>query len=388
MCNFRDEFTGCGDPAGWAKVLKRFHLLFSHAPPRDKSRQAKRHRRAQGRLQNAPRPSGPIRALCLAVAILAAGGLPSSHAADDTVASVTQIAAGTQLEGETVEGWTHRVLIAHPRIATGDIDKIGSVVKDNAELFSFVILARVERPRRDSPAAAVLSAPSPVDPDSPSPMDPSVAAPDVPAGAQPPAVLADVGVGLATRVRGRLQVVSGPPAKPGTAAAASPGPDLGFISGQVLRTAAQSLDEMRIVARRTTLMLYDSPAVIRIADCNVDATVRALIWVEADSGRLHHMLWVMQRGRRQHWMPGLETGVYLAVPLVEDRMLHVEADRLTFGIPSATAIGLAKLPPGHRFSLAGELGDLACRTEYDESSLAKLATQLVAALRKTAPPAK
>lgn len=201
-------------------------------------------------------------------------------------------------------------------------------------------------------------------------------------------MLADIGVGLATRVAGRLQVVSGPPARPGSAAAASPAPELGFISGQVLRTAAESLDEMRLVARRSTLMMYDSPAVVLIADRNTEAVVRSLIWVEAASGRLHHMLWVMQRGRRQHWMPGLEFGVYMKVPLVEDRVLHVEADRVTFGIPSATAIGLAKLPPGYRFSLAGDVGELACRTAYDERSLAQLAAKLIASLRESNRPAE
>lgn len=396
MCDFKGEFAGRGERGVWKKFLKRFQLLFSHAPGMNNSRRARRFRGTAGGLTSALRPYGPTAAHFLAFVVVVAGRLPASHAADDAVASVTQIAAGTLLDGETVEGWTHRVLIAHPRIEAGDIGKVGSIIKDNAELFSFVVLARVERPLRDNPAAAVLSAPESVDSDAPAPADPDTLSPvepgspepDTKASSPPPAVLADIGVGLATKVRGRLQVVSGPAAKPGSAAAASPAPDLGFISGQVLRTAGESLGEMRIVARRTTLVMYDSPAVIRIGDCNVEATVRALIWVEANSGRLHHMLWVMQRGRRQHWMPGLESGVYLKVPLVEDRVLHVDADRLTFGIPSATAIGLAKLPPGYRFSLAGDLGDLACRTEYDESSLAQLATRLVAALRESNRPAE
>lgn len=404
MCDFKVKFAGRVVCVVWVEFFKRFQILFNHAPAMNNSRPARRFRGTVGELQGAPRSCGSLAAIILAVLVVMAGRFPASHAADDAVASVTQIAAGTLLDGETVEGWTHRVLIAHPRIEAGDVDKVGNIIKDNAELFSFVVLARVERPRRDNPAAVVLSAPSPIDsddtspvdsdalapadPGSPAPVEPSSPEPDTNASSPLPAVLADIGVGLATKVRGRLQVVSGPTAKPGSAAAANPAPDLGFISGQVLRTAGESLGEMRIVARRTTLVMYDSPAVIRIGDCNVEATVRALIWVEANSGRLHHMLWVMQRGRRQHWMPGLESGVYLKVPLVEDRVLHVDADRLTFGIPSATAIGLAKLPPGYRFSLAGELGDLACRTEYDERSLAQLATRLVAALRESNRPAE
>jgi hypothetical protein len=83
-------------------------------------------------------------------------------------------------------------------------------------------------------------------------------------------------------------------------------------------------------------------------------------------------------------MLALEEGVYMKVPMVEDRVLHVQADRFTFGIPSATALGLEALPPGRRFSLAGRLGELACQTVYDEATLGELATTLVAALRKSA----
>lgn len=355
--------------------------------------------------QRARKPRGSAIGLSLAVVIALAFSFPSRLSAEDLDVRLTQIAAGTSLEGDSIEGWTDRVLIAHPRVAAGDFDQIGSIIKDNAELFSFVVLARVERPRPAGTGSADTSSSPPTETTSPAPADtatppatetssppPTGTSPASPVAATtsgaPPAVLADIGVGLATRVAGRLQVVSGPPAWPGSAAAASPAPELGFISGQVLRTAAESLDEMRLVARRSTLMMYDSPAVVLIADRNTEAVVRSLIWVEAASGRLHHMLWVMQRGRRQHWMPGLEFGVYMKVPLVEDRVLHVEADRVTFGIPSATAIGLAKLPPGYRFSLAGELGELACRTAYDECSLAQLAAKLIASLRESNRPAE
>lgn len=379
------------------KFLSRVQLISPLVPAMNPSNLAQHDRSRHGERRGIRKPFGSVSVFSLPLAIAMASVLPTRLSAEDTDVRVTQIAAGTQLDGDSIEGWTDRVLIAHPRVAAGDFDQIGSIIKDNAELFSFVVLARVERPRRDSPAPHANSNPaSPAESNPASPADsrptPADSSAPPPAAATtsgtPPAVLSDIGVGLATQVEGRLQVVSGPPAKPGSVAAASRAPDLGFISGQVLRTAAESLNEMRLVARRSTLVMYDSPAVVLIADRNTEATVRSLIWVEADSGRLHHMLWVMQRGRRQHWMPGLEFGVYLKVPLVEDRVLHVEADRVTFGIPSATAIGLSQLPPGYRFSLAGELGELACRSAYDEASLAQLAAKLVAALRESNPPAE
>jgi hypothetical protein len=265
------------------------------------------------------------------------------------------------LGGERVEGWTDRVLIAVPRVGSGDVEGIAKLVKENAELLSFVVLARVE----DRPVEEASSAAS---------------------GAKMKhrAVLADVGVGLAMKVSGQWQVVTGPAAPAGSESARSSVPELGFVGGQVLRTAAESLEDMRLIVRRTTLLIYDSPAVVKIAGQNQEVTVRSMLWVESSSGRLHHALWVMRHGSRQHWMPALEEGVYMKVPMVEDRVLHVQADRFTFGIPSATALGLEALPPGRRFSLAGRLGELACQTVYDEATLGELATTLVAALRKSA----
>ncbi len=280
---------------------------------------------------------------------------------DGAGGKLTLIASGTRLGGERIEGWTDPVLIAVPRVGSGDVEGIAKLVKENAELLSFVVLARVE----DRPVEEASSAASG-------------------ANTQRRAVLADVGVGLAMKVSGQWQVVTGTAAPAGSESARSSVPELGFVAGQVLRTAAESLEDMRVIVRRTTLLIYDSPAVVKIAGQNQEVTVRSMLWIESSSGRLHHALWVMRHGSRQHWMPALEEGVYMKVPMVEDRVLHVQADRFTFGIPSATALGLEALPPGRRFSLAGRLGELACQTVYDEATLGELAMMLVAALRKSA----
>jgi hypothetical protein len=285
---------------------------------------------------------------------------------------LSRIASGTIVYETPIAGWTDRVLIARPRVAAGDVDDVSDLIKGHAELLTFVVLARVEW--RSAVAAENSDAADSRSSDTSAP------------GRS--AVLADVGAGLATTVDGKLQVVSGPEGVSGPGdAVPSPGfgppADLGFIGNRVLASAERSLDDMRVVARRTTLMIYDSPAVIAIQGRNRQCQVRSMIWVEPKTGKLHHALWVMQRGQRDMWIPGLEQGVYLPVPFEEDRLLRVESDRFTFGLPAATAFGLAKLPPGLPFSLEGSLGALACQSGYDEASLAELAAQLVAALRRT-----
>ncbi len=302
-----------------------------------------------------------------AVGLIHVGLLVRPVWGDGVGGKLTLIASGTRLGEGRIEGWTDRVLIAVPRVGSGDVEGIAKLVKENAELLSFVVLARVEdRPVEEASSAA--------------PMESGASG----ANTQRRAVLADVGVGLAMKVSGQWQVVTGPAAAAGSESALSSVPELGFVSGQVLKTAAESLEDMRVIVRRTTLLIYDSPAVVKIAGQNQEVTVRSMLWIESSSGRLHHALWVMRHGSRQHWMPAFEEGVYVKVPMVEDRVLHVQADRFTFGIPSATALGLDALPPGRRFSLAGRLGELACQTVYDEATLGELATTLVAALRKSA----
>jgi hypothetical protein len=287
--------------------------------------------------------------------------------------NVTKIAAGTIIDAGTIAGWTDRVLVARPRVAAGDVDGVSALIKGHAELLAFVVLARVEWRTTDAASGAQAADPSPGEA----------------AGPARTAVLADVGVGLATTVDGKLQVASGPEVVVPRGATVPPvgigrPAPLGFIGSRVLASAEQSLDDMRVVARRTTLVIYDSPAVIAIDGRNRSCYVRSIIWVEPKTGKLHHAIWAMQRGQRELWIPAMEQGVYLPVPFEEDRVLRVESDRFTFGLPAATAFGMAKLPPGLPFSLQGSLAELACQSEYDEASLADLAGALVGALRRTA----
>jgi len=348
------------------------------------------------------------------------GESPRSAAAASTQPPVTQISLGTPLDRAEIEGWTDVVLIAHPRVLPDDAEQIGELVKKNAELLSFVLLARVDRPAANpterQAAATQLAAPAgepttnpeatpedagnsqdktdPGDKTEPVIETAGVAASDTPAAPDqdaaaaapelPPAVLADIGVGLAMKVGGRWQIVTGPIASdPESYAARRPAPGLGFISGQVLRTAARSLDDMKIVVRRTTLIIHDSPAVLKLGDQNISGMIRSMIWVDSRTGKLHHILWSLQRGVREPWVPALDYGVYVPVPTIEDRVLHVQADRFTLGIPSATAFGLNDLPRGHRFSLSGPLASLASRTEYDETDLSDLADRVIQALRQS-----
>lgn len=288
-----------------------------------------------------------------AIVLLVAFRLPSLTLAFENDGLVN-IDAGTVVDDDGVAGWSDLVLVAVPRVGSGDTEAISSLVKEHAELLTFVVAARVQRPWHHGGEAAGGS------------------------GDDQRATLRQVGVGLATTVDGRLRIVSGPAPQGPTA---EEPPQLGMLASQVLRSAQRSLDDMRVVVRRTTLMLYDSPAVVRVGKQNRRCVVRSLLWIEPDNGKLHHVLWVINN-TEQRWRPAFPHGVYLPVPFREDRVLHVQADQFTFGIPAPTAIALAALPPGHPFPLDAALEKLACQPQYDEQTLAELTKALVAALRR------
>src|SRR5690606_29037487 len=211
---------------------------------------------------------------------------PASVAAQP-VAGLTKIADGVVIEGDQVAGWSHRVLLARPRVAAGDIDGVSETGRDHAALLSFVLVARVERTEDQDPPRHLLRA---------------------------------VGVGFATEIDGRLRVVSGP-VSPNRQPLRSV--HRGFIANRIATAAERSLDDMRVVVRRTTLVVFDSPAVIHLNGSNRHTVVRSMIWVEPISGKLHHALWAIQKGGRRAWEPALGHGVYLPEPFEEDRILHV-----------------------------------------------------------------
>lgn len=164
---------------------------------------------------------------------------------------VTQIPQGTVIADRPPPGWTDTLFVSIPSVSEGDIGKISTNVIEYAEMLSLVILAKKER--------------------------------ELETGAYR---LADIGVGLAVRESENLVVTSGPVSN-------LPVPAFDLLTRTVLDTAAKSLDEMRLVARRTTLVIYDSPAIFRRGQENVQLTMRSLIWISPQTGQIGQLVWLL-----------------------------------------------------------------------------------------------
>ena len=287
-----------------------------------------------------------------AVFVMTTGSCPSCIG-QSTGEAVPKVPVGTIIGDTPPAGWTHVLLVANPRVSDGDVDSISDSVVRYASLFKFVILARAEAAPTEHSTEGTENRPHP---------------------------LQEVAVGLAVARQGKLVIASGA-SSAGASSAESQPPRLGLIERQLLRVAEASLDEMRIVARQTTLLIFDSPGIVREQQQNRERIVRTLVWVSPDSGRVATAVWLLKPDEGEGLQAAGDYGVVLPNGFREDRRLHVDASLITFGIPSPQAFSLVRLPPGKPFRIDAKLGRAACRDHYTQEQIVELVNLLNGAIR-------
>lgn len=274
----------------------------------------------------------------------AAVPLPAEHA--EIGAGVSQLPRGTWIGPQPPPGWSDIVFVSTPRVVHGDVQSLSSTVLRYAEMLHLVVLADVEK----------------VTPED---------------GQTPRHRLRRVGFGLAVAAGGALQVVTGP------RDSELPQPELGILDSQVVAGAAESLEEMRVLARRTTLALIDSPAVFHQGGENRHRILRMLIWVDPASGRLGQLLWLLREQSDDQLRMALNHAVYLPTPFHEKRQLTVDDDEFNFfGLPKPKAFALVRLPPGRPIPIEGSLGQVLSRRSYSTEQLREFVDGIMRVLRE------
>ena len=289
--------------------------------------------------------------ICATIFLAVATGIAPLAEGEDT--SVTKLPAGTIVGENPPDNWTDTLFISIPKVSEGDVEKVSTMVASLAEMLSLVEVARVE-----------------VEPSSTT------------NGIGPKYRLGDVGVGLAVRRGDTFVVVSGAADTP----SADNRPKLDFIQNQVVASASKSLDDMRIIARRTTLILFDSPAVVRQNNENMDLILRTLVWVEASTGKLGKLIWLLKPGDQDSNIQelALDEICFLPPGFKGAPGLYVDSELFTFGVPSSRAFALTRLPNGRKVQLQGDLATLAGQKEYSTQQLGMLVAGLSAALKSNA----
>lgn len=252
--------------------------------------------------------------------------------------TVGQIDAGTllpldQADQSTQNRWNHTILLAKPRIASGDIDALSESIRQAASTFVLSIAATVD-----------IAAEAP----------------------QPKYRLAEVGVGYSIVVGGQYRIVR-------SETYAQQGVSLSFLQRQVLSENEKQFSQIRTVARGSSLLMFDVPAILLRGNQHRDFTMRHLVWIDSATGKLATMIWLIQvDSKKQPLVATSEPIRWLEAETREDRAIHVDGNEFTLSIPSKRAFALENLPPGRAIAWNDAAVKYGAQTKYDMESMQAL----------------
>ena len=260
---------------------------------------------------------------------------------------MTVIEAGTVVDDPSRDRWNRIVLIATTRFASGDTDDVSASIKETVVGFTFTILATVRPVKRPSDS-----------------------------GEAPLHELVEVGVGNCMAVNERLTVV--------TPDATIEGLSLDFLGRQVLNAKQKSLGGITCVGTHGTAVVFDVPTLMLRGDDHEDLIVRHLVRIDASSGTCSTCAWLVSTDDDGSLEPVDEPLRIIVGGTREERPVHVDGRRFTFGLPTKRAFAVEDLPPGRRVDWSTSLRTAADAPTYSNEALERLVTELdtaVASLR-------
>ena len=290
----------------------------------------------------------------LTLALLVSQHVGVAHAQEfvTTAHELSRIEAGTLVSTDitadkTTGHWNRVVLLARPRIASGDVESLSTAIRDSVSDFVLTILASVEEFH------------------------------DATIG-QPRFRLVDIGVGYSTQVDGEMRTVT-------VADADKVGVKLGIFPRMLLAENEKKLATATIIARTSTLMIIDTPAVVLRGTEHHECVMRHFIWVEPTSGRNAALVWLIDRDNAGNpVVDASEPPRWAPAGLREDCAIHVDRKEFNFiGIPNERAFALEDLPPGKPISWTAEACALAAKPSYQTEELRSLSFALNAMLQSS-----
>ncbi len=260
------------------------------------------------------------------------------------------IEPGTQVGNQKSRRWNRTILLARPRIASGDTDAISSSIKNSVAKFTLSILATVNLQQAAPEDGAVNSGP-----------------------ARGKYILSEIGVGYVAEVGAKSIVIS-------SDAASKLGLKLSFVESRMLAENEKQIEQLRSLVHTTTLAIFDAPAIMVRDQRHQEMTVRHLIWIDPDSGRTATLVWLLRQLGTGINIVETEPLQLIAEATYEDRAIHVDGNEFFLGVPSKRAFALEKLTPGQPIPWTDELRASAGATTYDVVRLRTLINAISAAM--------
>ncbi|NND98556.1 MAG: hypothetical protein HKN47_14645 [Pirellulaceae bacterium] len=237
------------------------------------------------------------------------------------------------------------VLLAKPKIASGDIDKLSAGIQSAATALTLTILATITPPQNQNDEYR----------------------------------LREVAVGYSVPIKGQLTVVTSDTAK-------TLGAGLGFIQRRMLSENESQLSNVRSVVRSSTLQVFDVPAIMLRGGKHRHYVTRHMIWIDGKTGQGALMVWLLTKDASGNLRPASEPLRLVALGTREQRNIHVDGNEFTLGFPSANAFALEDLPPGKSVAWTVQLAASAALPTYTQEQLAKLSADMNEAIEKSRRP--
>lgn len=251
---------------------------------------------------------------------------------DFQVRPLDQLPAGTVVSKSSTPGWSELLLFVRGSVGRGDVESAGSMVKQYASMFNLVYMADVKKDREGK------------------------------------YYLNKVGVGFSTNIKGRNTIITSDTHK-------RLGASLGMVGGMVFSANEKALKEIVQVARYRDGMMFDAPTIMLRDGIHKKVIVRFFVWV-SPTGKVGTVVWTLDGATTGRYEAVDEEIVLLQPKLVENRVMNVDGNRFTFGVPSEDAFAVVSLPPGRAFRVSEELSGLIARRTYDASSFFTAITKL------------
>ncbi|MCA9138116.1 MAG: hypothetical protein KDB00_15195, partial [Planctomycetales bacterium] len=244
--------------------------------------------------------------------------------------------------------WNRLVLIASPRINSGDVDALSETVRDAATKCSLTIMAGI----KEKAAAGN--------------------------GDVHEYELDQIGVGYsADGTSGRVVVTPDN--------ASDLGVSLGFIGRQVLRTNQQQLAAVSVIAKTPQVAVFDAPSVMHRNGKHREYLTRHYVYLDRSTGGGATMTWLLVPPSLDDATSKVdETMSIINEPIRvtkwatrETRNIHVDENEFNFfGVPGKLAFALEDLPPGVDVAWTRRAAKLAGRRQYSQTQIDELSDAL------------
>ena len=179
-----------------------------------------------------------------------------------------------------------------------------------------------------------------------------------------------VGIGIGTRVNGKNTIIS-------SDTQAGLGANLGIIERQVLSTTEKGFATgNRQVARTATMLVFDADSMLLIGGDHKPMVTRFVLLVARDTGQLGAMSWILEPTAAGDYRFYDRPMQYLTVPVIEDRILNVKADKFFLGIPAADAFAQVKPTSGTPIPWTDSLRSFGVRRTFSPDGIAQFETEL------------